>query len=121
MTAITPELVSQRIQSWAEQQPDLLAVILFGSRARNTAGPSSDWDICCIVNSGHEHRYAAWYFNVERWKDEFCDAAGLQDAPVQFMSPTSQQVRAGLLEGTRVLYVRLHSPDRTVLTDDGRW
>ena len=109
MTALTPEMLSYRIQSWAEQEPELLAVILFGSRARNTARPDSDWDICCIVDPGNTPGYAAWHFNAERWKQGFCNAAGLDD-PVQFVAPTSPQIRKGLLDGARVLYLRSDEP-----------
>jgi len=35
--------------AWAEQDPEVLAVILFGSRARGEDTPDSDIDICLVL------------------------------------------------------------------------
>lgn len=60
------EELSARTQSWARRQPGLGAVLLFGSRAKGTARPTSDWDICCIVESSCiESRYGIWLFHAE--------------------------------------------------------
>jgi len=29
-----------------------IAALLFGSRARGTAGPRSDWDVCLVTDEG---------------------------------------------------------------------
>ena len=41
-----------RLLSRAESDPDVLAVILFGSHARGEAGPTSDVDVCLVLVPG---------------------------------------------------------------------
>ena len=101
------EELSAQTQSWARQQPELVAVLLFGSRAKGTASPGSDWDICCLVESSvTESWYGTWFFHAEAWKEGFCQATGLPANLVQFVAPTSSQVRQGLSDCSRVLYLR---------------
>lgn len=95
-----------RVRNWACQQPELVAVVLFGSRAKGTATPESDWDICCFVASSSESWYSTWHFNAEKWKAGFCQSTGLNQQAVQFCAPTSDAVMDGLLECSKVLYVR---------------
>ncbi|HDL85912.1 MAG TPA: nucleotidyltransferase domain-containing protein, partial [Candidatus Acetothermia bacterium] len=33
----------------AQQDKDVLAIIIFGSRARDDAGPTSDLDVCIVL------------------------------------------------------------------------
>ena len=54
----TPPTVNTRdiLCRWADrmvrERDDLLAVVLFGSRARGTARPDSDWDLALIAETG---------------------------------------------------------------------
>lgn len=41
-----------RVTARAERDPDVLAVMLFGSRARGEAGPASDFDVCLVLANG---------------------------------------------------------------------
>jgi predicted nucleotidyltransferase len=43
------EQMLQRLAARAERDLDVLAVILFGSRARGEATPQSDWDVCLVL------------------------------------------------------------------------
>ncbi|MGY0800149.1 nucleotidyltransferase domain-containing protein [Lysobacter sp. A286] len=99
--------LKQTVQAWAQQHTALSAIILFGSRAKGSARPDSDWDICCLVDgSGSESWYGTWFAHAESWKAEFCQATGLHSDAVQFVAPTSMQVTQGLFECSRMLYVR---------------
>lgn len=40
-----------RIVARAAADPEVLAVILFGSRSRGEAGPGSDLDVCLVLGS----------------------------------------------------------------------
>jgi len=101
--------LSRKTTDWAQNIPEICAVILFGSRARGTEKESSDWDICCVLNSQvDEGWYGTWLFEEQGWKTQFCEITGLPESEVQFVSSTSDQVVNGLLEGSRVLYV--HRP-----------
>ena len=48
----TLERLRERAEEVVRQAPAVEAVVLFGSRARGTAGPASDWDIALIAKSG---------------------------------------------------------------------
>ena len=99
--------LSAQTQSWARQQSELVAVLLFGSRAKGTATPYSDWDVCCVVDSPNTTSwYGTWFFHADAWKEGFCQATGLPADRVQFVAPTSPQVRQGLSDCSRVLYLR---------------
>ena len=94
-------------RAWARNIPEIRAVLLFGSRARGDARSSSDWDVCVVVegNSGNTW-YGTWHAEAGEWKKGFCSASGLSESEVQFCSPTSDKVRSGLEECTRVLFLR---------------
>lgn len=47
----------------AKEDPEVLAVILFGSRARGDASATSDVDICLVLHPG---RYSAEYLLSKR-------------------------------------------------------
>ncbi len=94
-------------RTWAQDVPEIRAVLLFGSRARGDARPDSDWDICVVVDgdSGNPW-YGIWHCEADEWKKKFCKASSLALSEVQFCSPTSDKVKAGLEECTRVLFLR---------------
>ena len=48
----TIERLRQCAEEVVRQEPAVMAVVLFGSRARGTAGPRSDWDIALIEQGG---------------------------------------------------------------------
>ena len=48
----------RRLVARAKDDADVLAVILFGSQARGTAGPASDTDVCLVLDSSVSGREA---------------------------------------------------------------
>ena len=48
----TLERLRRRAEEVVRREPAVEAVVLFGSRARGTAGPRSDWDVAVIERSG---------------------------------------------------------------------
>lgn len=65
------------------------AFVLFGSRARNTARPYSDWDIGMYVRSGASHeRYRMMRREKEEWEEQspyFVDLSNLNRADDAFL------------------------------------
>lgn len=47
--AVPTSPVIRRLLAQAARDPDVLAVILFGSAARGDAGPASDVDVCLVM------------------------------------------------------------------------
>lgn len=97
----------EKVSAWASNIDEIRAVILFGSRAKGTSREDSDWDICCLIDGKpNEGWYGIWVVEADEWKEQFCEATGLSPTIVQFTAPTSKQVTNGLLECSRVLYLR---------------
>ena len=48
----TLERLRERAEEVVRRAPEVEAVVLFGSRARGTAGPGSDWDIALVEKNG---------------------------------------------------------------------
>lgn len=98
-----------KLRQWAEREPLVLALILYGSYARGTANPDSDLDIALVINSepGDTNPSTTWMFNEERWT---ADLKMLLDFPkVHLMwlggnkTPT---IEAALEQGRIEVYVR---------------
>ena len=101
------EDLSIKTSAWAEKIEHINAVILFGSRAKGTSTESSDWDICCILNHSNKcDWYGTWFHEADEWKRQFCTVTNLPFNKVQFTAPTSSQVKNGLFECSKVLYVQ---------------
>lgn len=49
----TEKILCRWATRMVRDRDDLLAVVLFGSRARGTARPDSDWDLALIAETGH--------------------------------------------------------------------
>ena len=73
-------LLLQAVKAWAERQPDIVAVALFGSWAAGTARPDSDIDVLIIAHD------AAGYF---AWQDWLSDLGKPGDRAQEFLSGLS--------------------------------
>jgi len=87
-----------RVVTRAKDDPDVLAVMLFGSRARGEAGLDSDFDVCLVLTSGPT-----------------CDADGTQkrldylaeaDLDLTIFQQLPLYVRSRVLREGKVLFVR---------------
>jgi hypothetical protein len=58
-------LMLREVRAWAERQPDIIAVALFGSWATGTARPDSDIDLLIVVHD------SAGYFAWQDWLSDF--------------------------------------------------
>jgi uncharacterized protein len=87
-----------RLLERARRDPDVLAVILFGSRARGEASPSSDLDVCLVLAGAPPPALAASHKRLEYLGDADLDVAIFQQLPLYIRSRV-------LKEGT-VLFVR---------------
>jgi len=88
----------QRLVAKAKADPDVLAVILFGSRARGDASPESDFDVCLVLAEGPRS-------DLERAEKRLAYlAAGNLDVAVFQSLPL--RIRSRVLKEGRVLYAR---------------
>jgi uncharacterized protein len=87
-----------RLVARAKTDPDVLAVLLFGSRARGEASPNSDFDVCLVLGAepcSDRERAAK---QLEYLAEGDLDVAVFQSLPLHIRSRV-------LKEGT-VLYAR---------------
>jgi predicted nucleotidyltransferase len=82
----------------AERDPDVLAIILFGSRARGEAGPRSDLDVCLVLD-----RHAPTGLPASRKRLEY-PAGSRVDLSIFQQLPL--HVRSRVLKEGRVVFVR---------------
>jgi hypothetical protein len=87
-----------RLVARAEGDPDVLAVILFGSRARGDATPQSDVDVCLVLASAHGSREEATRTQLAYLSEFDLDVSVFQRVPLH--------VRSRILKEGRVLFVR---------------
>jgi predicted nucleotidyltransferase len=87
-----------RIVARAAADPDILAVILFGSRARGEAGPGSDVDVCLVLASTRPSDVEAGRKRLEYLSLADVDVAVLQQLPLH--------IRSRVLKEGRVLFAR---------------
>jgi predicted nucleotidyltransferase len=82
----------------AERDPDVLAVILFGSRARAEAGPRSDIDVCLVLDRHAPDGLPASRKRLEYPAGPHVDLSIFQQLPLY--------IRSRVLKEGRVVFVR---------------
>jgi predicted nucleotidyltransferase len=82
----------------AEDDRDVLAVILFGSQARGDAGPGSDIDVCTVLEGGAPSA-------IEMGRKRLDYLAG-RDLDVTIFQQLPLYIRSRVLKEGRVLFVR---------------
>ena len=82
----------------AERDTDVLAVMLFGSRARGEAGPESDFDVCLVLANGPATDADRTRKRLDYLAEADLDLAIFQQLPLY--------VRSRVLKEGRVLFVR---------------
>lgn len=87
-----------QLVSLAERDPDVLAVLLFGSRARGDATPRSDTDVCLVLSPGLGAEDTAGRKRLEYLSQVDLDVAVFQAPPFH--------IRIRVLKEGRVLFVR---------------
>jgi len=87
-----------RLVARATTDPDVLAVLLFGSRARGDAAPSSDFDVCLVLGGKPRSDRDRAEKRLEYVAEAALDVAVFESLPLHIRSRV-------LKEGT-VLYVR---------------
>lgn len=95
---LTAEPILTRLVARAEQDPDVLAVILFGSRARGEASAGSDVDVCLVLAPGASREHAATEARLEYLAEFDLDVSVFQQLPLQ--------LRSRVLKEGKVLFVR---------------
>ena len=101
------------ISAWAQQYPEIHAVLLFGSRATGKNRPDSDFDVCLMVDGAYgEDWYTRWHFNADKWKLEFSNVIGVPPNLIQFCTFTSVQVKNGVESAFKFLFLREELPQQ---------
>lgn len=88
----------RRVVTRAKQDPDILAVMLFGSHARGEASASSDVDVCLLLVPGRVPRDA--------WTTKRLDYLAGTDLDLSIFQQLPLYVRTRVLKEGRVVYVR---------------
>ena len=91
-----PALV--RLIARAKNDPDVLAVLLFGSRARGDASPRSDLDVCLVLAEGPRSDLGRAEKRLEYLAEADLDVAVFQSLPLH--------IRSRVLKEGAVLHVR---------------
>lgn len=86
-----------RLVSRAERDPDVLAVILFGSQARGEAASTSDVDVCLVLAAGCD---------TDRGFERKLEYAGAFDVDLALFHELPLHVRSRVLKEGEVLFVR---------------
>ncbi|MBI1728670.1 MAG: nucleotidyltransferase domain-containing protein [Candidatus Rokubacteria bacterium] len=87
-----------RLVDRAKKDPDVLAVLLFGSRARGDAAPSSDFDVCLVLGAEPRSDRDRAEKRLEYLAEEDLDVAIFQALPLH--------IRSRVLKDGTVLYAR---------------
>lgn len=95
---MTTERAIERLIEKASDDPDVVAVILFGSRARGDSLPSSDTDVCLVLRNVSKQR-----LEVSHKKLEYLVFG---DLDVQVFQQLPLYVRQRILAEGRVLHVK---------------
>jgi len=82
----------------AERDPDVLAVLLFGSHARGAAGPASDVDVCVVLEASVPTGIEASHKRL--------DYLGGRDLDVKIFQQLPLYIRSRVCKEGRVLFVR---------------
>lgn len=90
--------ILRRVIAQAEHDPDVLAVILFGSQARGDARPESDVDVCVVLEAGVPSGIEASRKRLEYLTGNDLDVKVFQQLPLY--------VRSRVLKEGRVSFVR---------------
>lgn len=87
-----------RVVTRAQGDPDVLAVILFGSHARGEATAGSDFDVCLVLASDPGSDLRAGEKRLEYFAEADVDLAVFQQLPLY--------IRSRVLKEGSVLFVR---------------
>ena len=87
-----------RVVARAKDDPDVLAVMLFGSRARGEAGPDSDFDACLVLANEPTSDADGTRKRLDYLAEADLDLAIFQQIPLY--------VRSRVLKEGKVLFVR---------------
>lgn len=87
-----------RVVARAKNDADVLAVMLFGSRARGEAGPGSDFDVCLVLRAKPDADVAMARKRLDYLAEAQVDLAVFQQLPLR--------IRSRVLKEGVVLFVR---------------
>ncbi|HAM59069.1 MAG TPA: nucleotidyltransferase domain-containing protein [Candidatus Rokubacteria bacterium] len=87
-----------RLVTRAEQDPDVLAVLLFGSHARGEASPESDIDVCLVLAGEPGSDLERAQKRLDYLAETDLDVAVFQSLPLH--------IRSRVLKEGRVLFAR---------------
>lgn len=93
-----PPLAITRFIARAAGDPDVLAVIVFGSQARGEASPASDYDVCLVLAAGVPPGVEATRKRLDYLAGGDLDVVVFQQLPLH--------IRTRVLREGRVLFVR---------------
>ena len=85
----------------AQQDKDVLAIIIFGSRARDDAGPTSDLDVCIVLQPKDYDD-----LKLSRKRLEYLKGVSIPDLDMQIYQQLPLYIRKRILKEGKTLFCR---------------
>ena len=99
--------VQKTLSDWAEQNPKVRRVWVFGSRAQGTHRPDSDLDIALELEpvADSEETLVVWLANSERWRTQLQERISLP-VDLEWFDPNggTGDIRAALDQAKTLIY-----------------
>ena len=99
--------VQKTLSDWAEHNPKVRRVWVFGSRAQGTHRPDSDLDIAVELEpvADSEETLLVWLANSERWRTQLQERISLP-VDLEWFDPNggSGDIRAALDQAKTLVY-----------------
>lgn len=94
------EALTSQLQTYTKSQPEIVAVYLYGSQAKDTARPDSDVDLAVLLRAGHPNPFKAEL----ALQVELVELTGIDKLEVAVLNRVSLKLRAEVFISGRLLF-----------------
>ncbi|MGH9459920.1 MAG: nucleotidyltransferase family protein [Vicinamibacteria bacterium] len=103
------DLAKNRLRTWAEGNPLVRALLIFGSYAKGTAQPGSDLDLAVVISParGDADAFTTWIACGDAWTGELRRLLGFDRVQLEWLDVDGGEtptVAAGVDEARIVVY-----------------
>ena len=105
---ISIDTIREMVSVWAASYPEIVQIILFGSRAQGDSKPNSDLVLAFIVEGWDgESGYPRYFFGKGKWKKESEAILGYPICVVRQSDNVKQEIQENIERDGIVTYERL--------------
>ncbi|MGH2609551.1 MAG: nucleotidyltransferase family protein, partial [Tepidiformaceae bacterium] len=81
------ELAKIRLRTWAERNPLVCALVIFGSYAKGTAQPGSDFDLAVVISPARDDTdaFTTWIASGDAWAGELRALLGFDRVQLEWL------------------------------------